>query len=103
ADVAAVIERAMARDPSARPASAAAFGDELREIQRTNGVTVDEMARPVDLSVERQTSPVVAATVRRDIGATPTPPTPATKYRPPVPTRSLVGRDRLIDLFRAGG
>jgi serine/threonine-protein kinase PknK len=103
ADVAAAIERAMARDPSARPASAAAFGDELREIQRTNGVTVDEMARPVDLSVERQTSPVVAATVRRDIGATPTPPTPATKYRPPVPTRSLVGRDRLIDLFRAGG
>jgi serine/threonine-protein kinase PknK len=102
-DVAAVIERAMARDPSARPASAAAFGDELREIQRTNDVAVDEMARPVDLSVERQTSPVVPATVRRDTVATPTPPTPATKYRPPVPTRSLVSRDRLIDLFRAGG
>ena len=103
AEVAAVIERAMARDPSARPASAAEFGDELREIQRTNGVAVDEMARPVDLSVERQTSPVVPATVRRDTVATPTPPTPATKYRPPVPTRSLISRDRLIELFRAGG
>jgi serine/threonine-protein kinase PknK len=103
ADVAAVIERAMARDPSARPASAAAFGDELREIQRTNGVAVDEMARPVDLGVERQTSSVMPSTVRRDIGATPTPPAPATKYRPPVPPRSLVTRDRLIDLFRAGG
>ena len=102
AEVAAVIERAMARDPSARPASAAAFGDELREIQRTNGVAVDEMARPVDLSVERQTSPVVPSTVRRDIVATPTPPTPATKYRPPVPTRSLVSRDRLIDAIPCG-
>jgi ATP/maltotriose-dependent transcriptional regulator MalT len=102
-DVAAVIERAMARDPSARPASAAAFGDELREIQRTNGVAVDEMARPVDLSVERQTSALAPSTVRRDIVATPTPPTPATKYRPPVPTRSLVTRNRLIELFRAGG
>jgi ATP/maltotriose-dependent transcriptional regulator MalT len=103
AEVAAVIERAMAQDASTRPASAAAFGDELREIQRTNGMAVDEMARPVDLSVEGQTAAVVPSTVRRDVGATPTPPTPATKYRPPVPTRSLVSRNRLIDLFRAGG
>jgi ATP/maltotriose-dependent transcriptional regulator MalT len=103
AEVAAVIERAMAQDASARPASAAAFGDELREIQRTNGMAVDEMARPVDLSVEGQTAAVVPSTVRRDVVATPTPPTPATKYRPPVPTRSLVSRNRLIDLFRAGG
>jgi serine/threonine-protein kinase PknK len=102
-DVAAVIERAMALDPSARPATAAAFGDELRAVQRANGVAVDEMARPVDLGVEAQTAAVVPSTVRRDIGATPTPPTPATKYRPPVPTRSLVTRDRLIELFRAGG
>ena len=103
AEVAAVIERAMAQDPSARPASAAAFGDELREIQRTNGMAVDEMARPIDLSVEGQPAAVVPSTVRRDVVATPTPPTPATKYRPPVPTRSLVSRNRLIDLFRAGG
>src|SRR6476469_2557110 len=103
AEVAAVIERAMAQDPSARPASAAAFGDELREIQRTNGMAVDEMARPIDLSVEGQPAAVVPSTVRRDIVATPTPPTPATKYRPPVPTRSLVTRNRLIELFRAGG
>ena len=103
AEVAAVIERAMAQDASARPASAAAFGDELREIQRTNGMAVDEMARPIDLSVEGQPAAVVPSTVRRDVVATPTPPTPATKYRPPVPTRSLVSRNRLIELFRAGG
>ena len=103
AEVAAVIERAMAQDASARPASAAAFGEELREIQRTNGMAVDEMARPIDLSVEGQPAAVVPSTVRRDVVATPTPPTPATKYRPPVPTRSLVSRNRLIDLLRAGG
>ncbi|HET9564354.1 MAG TPA: protein kinase, partial [Mycobacterium sp.] len=103
AEVAAVIERAMAQDASARPASAAAFGDDLREIQRTNGMAVDEMARPIDLSVEGQPAAVVPSTVRRDVVATPTPPTPATKYRPPVPNRSLVSRNRLIDLLRAGG
>lgn len=111
ADVAAVIERAMAHDPAARPAGAAAFGDELREIQRASGLAVDEMARPVDLGVERRTSPLApsgarrdtGATARRDTGVTPSPPTPTTKYRPPVPTRSLVVRNRLLDALRAGG
>jgi ATP/maltotriose-dependent transcriptional regulator MalT len=102
-DVAEVIERAMARDPADRPASAAEFGEELRGVQRTSGVAVDEMASPVELGVERRTSPVATSQVRRDTTATPTPPTPATKYRPPVPTRSLVARDRLIDVLRAGG
>jgi serine/threonine-protein kinase PknK len=102
ADVAAVIERAMARDPAARPTSATAFGDELREIQRTSGVAVDEMARPVELGVEHRTSLVAPAAVRRDTTA-PTPPTPTTKYRPPVPTQSLVARNRLLDVLRAGG
>src|ERR1700756_97811 len=103
ADVAAVIERAMARDPADRPASAASLGEDLRAVQHTSGVPVDEMAHPVELGVERRTAPVTAWQLRRDTGATPTPPTPATKYRPPVPTRSLVARDRLIDVLRAGG
>jgi serine/threonine-protein kinase PknK len=115
AGVAAVIERAMARDSAARPVSAAVLGEELREVQRISGVAVDEMARPVELGVERRTSPATATQVGRDTGATflatsgatflatPTPPTPATKYRPPVATRSLVARDRLIDVLRAGG
>ncbi|MGZ4585028.1 MAG: protein kinase domain-containing protein [Mycobacterium sp.] len=103
ADVAAVIERAMSRDPAARPASATEFGEELREIQRKRSVAVDDMARPVELGVERRTSPVPASRVRRDTPATPSPPTPATKYRPSVPTRSLVARDRLIGTLRACG
>src|SRR5271155_922289 len=105
ADVAAVIEQAMARDPADRPATAAEFGDELRAVQRRNGVTVDEMPRPVELGVERRKSPL-ARSVRRDTGGTTTPPTPATKYRPPVPpvpTSSLVARSRLTDVLRAGG
>src|SRR6201997_2266775 len=103
ADVAAVIERAMARDPADRPSSAASFGEELREVQHTSGVPVDEMAHPVELGVEHRVAPATASQVRRDTGATPTPPTPATKYRPPVPTRSLVARDRLMDVLRAAG
>jgi serine/threonine-protein kinase PknK len=102
-DVAAVIERAMSREPAARPASAAAFGEQLREVQRASGVTIDEMAHPVELGVERRTSTAAAPSSRRDTGATPTPPTPSTKYRPPVPIRSLVARDRLIQALRAGG
>jgi ATP/maltotriose-dependent transcriptional regulator MalT len=102
AEVAAVIARAMARDPDARPVSMAALGDELREIQRSLGAAVDEMARPVELGVEGRTSPVALSAVRGDT-ATPTPPTPTTKYRPPVPTRSLVARDRLFGVLREGG
>src|SRR5271155_1624744 len=102
ADVAAVIERAMVRDPVARPASATAFGEELRQVQRILGAAVDEMARPVELGVEHRTSRVAPAAVRRDT-TTPTPPTPTTKYRPPVPTQSLVARNRLLDVLRAGG
>jgi serine/threonine-protein kinase PknK len=105
ADVAAIIEQAMARDPADRPATAAEFGDELRAVQRRNGVTADEMPRPVELGVERRKSPL-ARSVHRDTGGTPTfqtPPTPATKYRPPVPTSSLVARSRLTDVLRAGG
>jgi serine/threonine-protein kinase PknK len=98
--VAAIIERAMAQDPADRLGTAAEFGDELREIQRRGGVAVDEMARPVDLGVERRKTPA-SKPVRSE--STTAPPTPATKYRPPVSTRSLVARSRVIDLLRAGG
>ena len=88
ADVAAVIDRAMARDPADRPASAAAFGDDLREIQRVHSVAVDEMAHPIEFGVERRTSPVARPAEPRHTATTPTPPTPATKYRPlPPPDR----------------
>lgn len=98
-DVSAAIEVAMARDPADRPATVAEFGERLREIQRSTGTEVDQMARPVELGVERREPP--AAPMRRHL--TPTPPTPATKYRPPVSIRSMLARDRLIEALRAGG
>ena len=102
-DVAAAIERAMARDPSDRPASAAEFGEQLRAIQRNHGVFVDEMAHHVELGVESRKAPEVPSARRAHTSATPTPPTPVTKYRPPVALRSLVVRDRLADVVRAAG
>lgn len=47
-DVRAAIEHAMAPSPDDRPATAAELGDELRETQRHNRVTVDDMAVPVN-------------------------------------------------------
>ena len=42
-----VLERAMAKDPADRPASAKAFGHELQEVQRAAGLPVTDMALPV--------------------------------------------------------
>jgi serine/threonine-protein kinase PknK len=46
ADVCRLIERAMAADPAERPATAAAFGEELRNAQRRLELAVDDMALP---------------------------------------------------------
>ena len=43
ADVCAVIEQAMSRNSQDRPATAEAFGEQLREVQRVHGLPVDEM------------------------------------------------------------
>ncbi|OJZ63321.1 hypothetical protein BRW65_29930 [Mycobacterium paraffinicum] len=95
-DVIAVIETAMTRDPSRRPAVAAEYGEQLREVQRRHRLPVDDMAVPVDWTAERS-----GASDRRD--AAPTPPAPVTKYRPPVIVQKLVPRDRLMALLRAAG
>jgi serine/threonine-protein kinase PknK len=99
-DVAAAIEQAMARDPAERPASVAELGDTLRRVQLRNNLSVDAMAKPIDLGVERQPPPAPAVERRRTV--TP-PPTPATKYRPPIPVRGLVNRERLTEQLRGGG
>ncbi|MBV6754819.1 serine/threonine-protein kinase [Rhodococcus opacus] len=115
-DVSALIERVMSRDPRQRPTSAAAFGDELRECQRSHGIAVDEMAMPADPgSVHRTGSSDVGMPITTSRGIavsqTPTPgkhrvasvpPTPAIRFRPPAATRTLVERDRLIELLREG-
>lgn len=45
-ELCAVLERAMAKDPAQRPASAEALGRELQEVQRAAGQPVAEMALP---------------------------------------------------------
>jgi serine/threonine-protein kinase PknK len=103
AEVCAVIEQAMSRDPQDRPETAAEFGEELREVQRHHGLPVDGMAVPISAPATR-TGP------SRSIGTpsggyalrTFTPPAPATRFRLPVSTRALVERARLIDMLRGG-
>jgi serine/threonine-protein kinase PknK len=90
-DIISVIERAMVRDPAHRPASAAGYGEELRDIQRRHRLAVDDMALPV------------ADTSASPLDSTLTPPAPTTKYRPPVGVQSLVTRDRLTAILRAAG
>ena len=79
------------------------FGNQLRSIQRSHGILVDEMALHVELGVETRKALTAPVTRRAHTSATPTPPTPSTKYRPPVALMSLVARERLADALRAAG
>jgi ATP/maltotriose-dependent transcriptional regulator MalT len=108
-DVTAVIQRAMMRFPSDRPANAATYGEQLRDVQRRRGVAVDEMAMPVDLTAERDSAVRAVPSDRREAASIPPatatfiPPAPTTKYRPPAAAQSLVTRDRLMAILRAAG
>ncbi|OBG68945.1 MULTISPECIES: serine/threonine-protein kinase [unclassified Mycobacterium] len=97
-DVVAVIETGMTRDPTRRPVTALEYGEQLREAQRRHRIPVDTMVVPVDLA--GSTVPAAAYRARETAS---TPPAPATKFRPPASTRSLVPRDRLMALLREAG
>ncbi|WP_068269376.1 serine/threonine-protein kinase [Aldersonia kunmingensis] len=109
ADVAEVLEQAMSRDLGTRPESAAAFGEQLRELQRVHGIPVDEMAVPIaptEIPVMPTFSPSELRTGYLTAGyasakSTP-PPVPATRFLPPVSSREMVARSRLIDVLRTG-
>jgi serine/threonine-protein kinase PknK len=102
ADVCAVIERAMSRNIEDRPATAEAFGEQLREVQRIHGLPVDDLPIPIPAPAvghhptRSPSTPSSGYRVHRL-----TPPAPATRFHPPVPTRALVDRARLIDVLRA--
>lgn len=123
ADVASVIEAAMAPDPADRPASALAFGQALQAVQRAHGETPDDMAlldgeaTGAELATAAYSAlPITSRRSRAVLGlpalrapgapAAPSaalPPTAATKFRPPTPTREPIPRPRLLDILRAGG
>jgi ATP/maltotriose-dependent transcriptional regulator MalT len=103
ADVCAVIEQAMSRDVEDRPATAGAFGEQLRDVQKMHGLPVDDMPVPIP-------APTIRYNPARSVG-TPsssyparmlTPPAPATRFQRPVSTKALVDRARLIDVLREG-
>lgn len=102
ADMCTIIERAMSRNTKDRPASAAAFGEQLRDLQRRHGLPVDDMAIPVPAPENRfepsasSRTPFSGQRVR-----TLTPPAPATRFRLPMSTKTLVERARLIEVLRA--
>ena len=104
ADLSAVIEHAMARDPNERPATAAEFGEQLREVQRRHSIPVDDMPVPIPAAATVTRTPTQSTgTLRSDYPPrTLTPPTPATRFRLPVSTKALVDRNRLIETLRAG-
>ncbi|HEX2399212.1 MAG TPA: AAA family ATPase, partial [Mycobacterium sp.] len=102
-DVCAVIEQAMSRDIEDRPATAEAFGEQLRDVQRMHGLPVDDMAVPIPAPTIRYNPPRSSGTPSTSYPARPlTPPAPATRFQPPVSTKALVDRARLIDVLRAG-
>lgn len=105
-DVCAVIEASMSHNPADRPPTAAAFGELLREIQRTHGLLVQEMTLPsaASSSPTEDTAAWQAATSRRSASLPPmtTPLTPETKFRPAVSSRKQIARDRLIETLRTG-
>ena len=103
----AVIEQAMSADPRDRPATAAELGEQLRAVQMQQGLVVDELsiAGVPDQGYEPGVSGGAAGASGRSArrtapGArTTTPPAPVTRFRPPVPTRRLVARRRLLALL----
>jgi ATP/maltotriose-dependent transcriptional regulator MalT len=102
-DVCAVIEQAMSRNVEDRPATAEAFGEQLREVQRVHGLPVDDMPVPIPAPTIRYNPSRSPGTPSRSYPVrTLTPPAPATRFQLPVSTKALVDRARLIEVLRAG-
>ncbi|MCX4095670.1 serine/threonine-protein kinase [Nocardia sp. alder85J] len=106
--ICAAIEESMALEPTARPTSAAAFGENLRDAQRATGQPVDTLtvlrrdsetgseSSPERMSMLPPYSPSGSIT-------SPPPPMAATKFRPPTTARTLIGRERLLHILRNSG
>ncbi|MBF6174840.1 protein kinase domain-containing protein [Nocardia blacklockiae] len=108
-DVTAVIERAMSRERDQRPSTAAEFGELLREVQQRHGLAPDDLPIPLPPAEPATPRSSTAATgsgwragSQSNTTRTPTPPVAATRLRPPVPARTLVARERLLEVLRQG-
>lgn len=110
-DVSAVIAGAMSRTPGHRPATAADFGDELRQLQRDHGLPVDEMAVRAEFYAQRndqqQSSPVARSAGLSPRSATGRLPEDLTSFvgrrRELTEARNLLAGSRLVTLTGIGG
>ncbi|WP_327119749.1 protein kinase [Nocardia sp. NBC_01730] len=98
-DVCAAIEAGMAHSPADRPRSAAGFGELLRDVQRTHGGPVEEMALPVQTDDHQARSPEIRSP-RLSVPTSRPPPAPETEFHPATTAQALLSRDRLIDALR---
>jgi predicted ATPase len=102
-DIAAVVERAMSRDPNDRP-SAASLGEEIQRLQRRHGFTVDEMLLRPEPEAGRPESRVVASGARRPLGNLPLELTSFVGRRTELSEmKSLLSASRLVTLTGIGG
>ncbi|MDJ0420592.1 serine/threonine-protein kinase [Rhodococcus opacus] len=102
-EVCTAIEHAMARDRGIRPSSAADFADQLRRAHHTSsssaleGIATESNADPGYTSrMSGVRSPAPHSRTPAPSGRYSAPPTPATRFRPPPPSRTLVTRARLM-------
>ncbi|WP_172651790.1 protein kinase domain-containing protein [Rhodococcus opacus] len=111
-DVSAVITRAMSREPGARPATAADFGEELRGLQRDHGFPVDEMALRAEADARgngRQSTSLGGRLPRPSstLGATGTLPLELTSFvgrrHELTEAKNLLAGSRLVTLTGIGG
>lgn len=97
-DVCALVEHAMSRRPDERPATAAEFGEQLRETERRHEMSVDDMAL-LDHASARAPVPTADLPDFRDVGSAAVSKPPSTRRRRlPIQVTSFIGRDR--DLAR---
>ena len=99
-DISAVIEKAMARDPTERP-SAHRLGEELRQLQARHGLPVDDVALHVESRPHR---PVSRGPLRRSAGSLPLDLTSFVGRRAELAqVKELLSTSRLVTLTGVGG
>jgi non-specific serine/threonine protein kinase len=102
-DIAAVVERAMSRDPNDRP-SAASLGEEIQRLQRRHGFTVDEMLLRPEPEAGRPEARVIASSARRPLGNLPLELTSFVGRRTELSeVKTLLPVSRLVTLTGIGG